>query len=166
MSGLRLQVVCSGNTCRSAMAEVVLRDLLNRSPIGDRTEVSSAGLLVMQPDAPADEHALAALRKVGLDGSAHRTTQFDFDELDQFDLVLFVESRHVDLFNSASPPKGAREKIRLLRSFDPVAVALKTLDLPDPLGKGQPAYRQCLKDIRSAAPRVVTELERIAATRD
>ena len=145
------------------MTGVVLRDLLDRSPVGERAEITSAGLLVMQPDDAADPHAVAALAKVGLDGSAHRTTQFEIDEADDYDLILFVEERHVSLFESARPPRHVREKVRLLRSFDPVSVALGTLDLDDPYGHGQTAYDRCLKDIRAAAPRVVDELERIAS---
>ncbi|AKU18424.1 hypothetical protein [Luteipulveratus mongoliensis] len=162
MRGVRVQLVCASNTCRSAMAAVVLRDLLDRSPVGSRAEVGSAGLLVMQPGQPADPHALAALSKVGLDGSTHQTTQFEIDEVEDHDLVLFMEERHIGLFESARPSAEARERVRLLRAFDPVAVALGTLDLVDPYEHGQAAYHRCLRDIRSAAPRVVTELERLA----
>ncbi|MDE9365435.1 low molecular weight phosphotyrosine protein phosphatase [Luteipulveratus sp. YIM 133132] len=165
MRPVRAQVVCSGNTCRSPMAQAVLRDLLDRSPVGDRTEITSAGLLVLDPGAPADPRALAALARAGLDGSAHRTTQFELDDVEEYDLVLFVEERHIDLFGAARATAGARERVRLLRAFDPVAVALGTLDLPDPVEHGPAAYHRCLKDIRSAAPRIVTELERLADER-
>ena len=60
------------------------------------------------------------------------------------------------------PPRGWQERVRLIRSFDPVASARRETDLADPYGWGAQAYRQCLKDIRAAAPRVITEIERLA----
>ena len=162
MRPARVQVVCDGNPGRSAMAEVVLRDLLSRSPAAAATEITSAGLLVHQPGAPADPEALTALAAVGLDGSAHRATQFEIDDFPELDLVVFAEERHVGLVASAWPPRGWQERARLIRSFDPVASALRETDLADPYGRGAQAYRQCLKDIRAAAPRVITEIERLA----
>lgn len=163
MQPVRVLVVSSSNTARSVMAEAVLRARIAASSIAARAQVSSAGLLV-EPDAPAEPHAVTALRRVGLDASAHRATQFDFDDIADQDLVLFVEQRHIELFASAGPPRGSTARIRLLRSFDPVATALRMLDLTDPRGQHQPAYDRCLKDIRAAAPRVVHELRQHAAT--
>lgn len=160
---MRVQAVCADNSLRSAMTAVVLADLVSRSSIASLAEVSSAGLLVMGPGAPMDGDARQALADVGLDGSAHQSTQFEMDDFPELDLVLFMESRHLELVASAGPPRGWRERSRLLRTFDPVACALQETELADPTGRGYDAVRRCLKDIRAAAPRVVAALERASS---
>lgn len=162
MRPVRVQFVCADNLARSPMAEVALRSAVASSPVVGRLEISSAGLLVLQPGREMDPSAQDALRAVGLEPGRHEATQFELDDIPDHDLVVFTESRHVDLVASSGPPRGWRDRSRLLLDFDPVATALHDTDLPDPRGGDAAVYARCLKSIRTAVPRLVREIERLA----
>lgn len=161
MKPVRIQIVCADNLARSAMAEVVLRAAVAASPVADRTEITSAGLLVLQPGRDMDPMARQVLEAAGLAPTRHETTQFELDDLLEHDLVVFTESRHVDLVASSGPPRGWRDRVSLLLDFDPVATALRDTDLSDPRGGDQVAYARCLKSIRTATPRLVRRIEQL-----
>jgi low molecular weight protein-tyrosine phosphatase len=85
-----VEIVCTGNICRSPMAEVVLRAKLADAGIDD-VEVSSSGTGGWHVGDRMDPRAAAALRRRGYDGSAHRARQFERAA----DLTLAMDSGHV-----------------------------------------------------------------------
>ncbi len=88
---IEILIVCTGNICRSPMAEGLLRLRLRER--GIPAEVSSTGLVAAGRAVPAD--ALAAARRFGVDLDAHRSRVLDRDQLDRADLVLTMEQAHV-----------------------------------------------------------------------
>jgi protein-tyrosine phosphatase len=85
-----VEIVCTGNICRSPMGEVVLRAKLAEAGI-DGVEVTSSGTGGWHVGDPMDPRAAAALRRRGYDGSAHRARQFERAG----DLTLAMDSGHV-----------------------------------------------------------------------
>lgn len=127
----RLLFVCTGNTCRSPMAEVIARDRAARR--GLEVEVRSAGLMT-GPGSPAAEHARRLAAERGLDLATHRANVLTPDLLAMSDLVLGMTGRHVDALRPAMP--GA--EIHLVTAFLPPDHALAGTEIPDPFG-GSPA---------------------------
>ena len=85
----RICFVCTGNICRSPMAEAIFRSLVASSPAtptGLRS--TSAGTGDWHVGEPADPRTLAALAAHGYDAVAHRARQFDPDWFDHLDLVV------------------------------------------------------------------------------
>lgn len=159
---VRVQVVCNDDTARAPMVAAVLREELRISRAFDALDLCTAGLLVTAEGQPMDAQARAVLTAAGLEVEEHRTEQFQIDSIDEHDLVVMVEQRHIDLVASGGPPPGWRDRIRLLRELDPVACALQDTDLLDPRDRGRAAYEACLKDVRAAVPRLAAEVERMA----
>ncbi|HWI60425.1 MAG TPA: low molecular weight protein arginine phosphatase [Symbiobacteriaceae bacterium] len=89
----RVLLVCSGNTCRSPMAEALMKDLWQKASPGWDLEVSSAGTGAMPGDV-ASQHAVTAMRTRGLDMAGHRSRRVDSLNLTSFDLILTMTSRH------------------------------------------------------------------------
>ncbi|HEV3498610.1 MAG TPA: hypothetical protein VHA34_19900 [Actinomycetes bacterium] len=83
--------LCTGNICRSPMAEVLLRQRLG--DLGIDARVASAGLL--QPGNPASAHGVDILRGRGLDMTTHRSRRISRDILAQADLILGMAREHV-----------------------------------------------------------------------
>ncbi|MBN1863549.1 MAG: hypothetical protein JW808_01475, partial [Victivallales bacterium] len=78
--------VCSGNTCRSPMAEGYLRHLLEKGGRGDIT-VSSAGTSTAD-GMPPSRHSVEALKEHGIDISGHRSTGLTVELLKRSDMVV------------------------------------------------------------------------------
>ncbi|GAA1058007.1 low molecular weight protein-tyrosine-phosphatase [Agromyces luteolus] len=126
----RVSFVCTGNICRSPMAEVVLRALAERAGISDRLEIESAATGDWHVGEQADHRTLEALERAGYDGSRHRARQFDPEDFPRLDLVVaFDRGQSRVLRNWARTPVDAH-KVRLLLEFDHELASLQ--DVPDP----------------------------------
>lgn len=129
---LRIDFVCTGNICRSPMAEVIVRDKLREAGLCEAVEVTSSGIGDWHVGHPADKRALAELAAHGYDGSAHRAQQFGADQ-EAADLIVALDNNHVSELVARGVPE---EKVRLLRSFDPACDP----DSPAGLGVADPYY--------------------------
>ena len=84
----RVSFVCTGNICRSPMAEVVLRSLAERAGLGDRIAIESAATGDWHVGEQADQRTIDALERRGYDGTHHRARQFDAADFPALDLVV------------------------------------------------------------------------------
>jgi len=116
----RICLVCLGNICRSPMAEAVLRAGLDRAGLAGAVVVDSAGTGDWHVGGGMDRRARAELARRGYDGAAHRARQVAPSWLAERDLVLAMDRQNVaDLRRMAGDDPAERDRIRLLRSFDP-----------------------------------------------
>ena len=157
---LRVTAVCSGNICRSPIAEIVLRSHLERAGLGHAVVVDSAGIGAWHVGDRADPRAVAVLRRHGYDGSTHRAAQITraWIGVDGApDLLLAMDATHLRDLARLAPDTPAR----LIREFDPDA---QELDVPDPYYGADDGFDDVLAMIESAAPGVVTNIRaRLAA---
>lgn len=126
----RIIFVCTGNICRSPMAEVVLRDLVTRSGLGRLITTSSAGTGDWHVGEQADGRTVTALAKRGYDGSHHRARQFDPAWFADLDLVVVLDHSQERVLRNWAPSEHDQSKVRLLLSFDSEQAELG--DVPDP----------------------------------
>lgn len=155
----RVLFVCTGNTCRSPIAQWVLRREVERAGLGSAVLIDSAGLRPEVTAAAADPRAQAVLCEHGY-GFEHAVRQFEPAMLGEYDLVIGLDSMHVFVLGQHARDAVARAKIRLLGSFDPAAGA--GWDVPDPFGGDLSDYERTLRLIESAAPGVLAEIMRSA----
>ncbi|GAB49846.1 putative protein-tyrosine-phosphatase [Mobilicoccus pelagius NBRC 104925] len=147
-------IVCSGNICRSPMGEIVLRRRFEEAGLTGKVVVDSAGTGGWHVGNGADPRTVRALRTGGYDGSAHRAQQFDDTWVSERDLVLVADCGHLrDVRRLAAGDDTAH--VRLLRSFDPVAVEAGTLDLDDPYYGDDAGFDRCLQEVEAAADGIV-----------
>src|SRR5688500_11374651 len=108
---MKVVFVCTGNLCRSPMAEALMRHSLAERGCGD-IEVSSVGTWAYQ-DNPAMPDAVELLAGRGIDLSSHRWRAIDPGELDEADVIVVVTSVHVRELKSMHP--DASPKVLMLK---------------------------------------------------
>lgn len=110
--------VCLGNIVRSPLAENMFRRLAEQESAGEIYEVDSAGTSRYHIGESPDERMrrVAARRGLHYDGSAR---QFQRQDYDRFDWVIAMDPNNRADLERMAPDEPSREKIRLMREFDP-----------------------------------------------
>ena len=159
---MRLLFVCLGNICRSPTGEGVMRHLLREHGLEDAIEIDSAGTGDWHVGQPPDARAMGAARERGIEvgGSARQVTAADFDA---FDLILAMDRANRDDLRALAPSDEARERVRLLREYDPEAVASDELEVPDPYYGCQDHFEEVLDVVTRACEGLLDEVRAEAA---
>jgi protein-tyrosine phosphatase len=162
LSPMRILFVCMGNICRSPTAEGVMRALLRAEGLDGRIELDSAGTGSWHAGDPPDARAMAAARArdIELDGAARQVTSADFE---RFDLLLAMDRENARELHARAPDDAARAKVRLLREFDPAAVAAGDLDVPDPYYGGPQGFERVLDLVTAACRGLLDEVRAAGA---
>ena len=148
---LHIDFVCTGNICRSPMAEVIVRDKLAEAGFGeDAVQVTSSGIGNWHVGHQADHRALAELAAHGYNGESHRAQQFGAEQFDA-DLIVALDHNHVSELVARGVPE---DKVRLLRSFDPAAKA-DDLGVADPYYGGPEGFVVTREQIEAAADGII-----------
>ena len=155
----RLCFVCSGNICRSPIAEVVMRRLVEQAGLSEVVEVDSAGTGDWHVGDPADRRAVTALRDGGYDGRAHRARVFEQSWLDGRDLVLALDRGHLRELRALARTDAQRDRVRLLRSFDPTAP--EGAEVADPYVGEARDFADVLDQVERACRGLLEEVVRV-----
>jgi protein-tyrosine-phosphatase len=146
-------LVCSGNTCRSPMAEALLRAALAREQGAlARLQVASRGLAAYPGDPPS-ANAVRALRPLGLSLDRHCSLPLSQADLDRAAAVLVMGDSHLQALRSRFSPLPAH--VARFRDFLPEASGR---DIPDPFGGDLSAYEDCRDSMVEALPSVLAML--------
>ncbi|MEL6985610.1 MAG: hypothetical protein AAFO29_24475 [Actinomycetota bacterium] len=171
----RILFVCTANICRSPTAE-----LLARAHFGEERHVyRSAGFLA--PDHSVPSELVRVLRDRQIDATAHRSYQLDASSIEAADVLLAMESSHVQKISAIQPDAldkalPLKEAAQAIAAFPPGPVALSDLlghinqnrdprsylgstwDVADPYGRRIKAYRRAVDEIEQLVAQVVGRL--------
>ncbi|SDT62813.1 protein-tyrosine phosphatase [Pseudarthrobacter equi] len=165
-SPYRVIAVCTGNICRSPMAEHMLRAALEREGLDDLVMVDSAGTTGYEAGRPIDPRAARRLAITQLTTDFHVAREWDHGWFRDRDLILALDIDHYAWLSQAAPDRESLEKIRMLRSFDPAMTGRDLLDqgIEDPWYGGHADFDAVWHQIHTAMPGLVDHIRAAVAS--
>ncbi|MDD4089948.1 MAG: low molecular weight protein arginine phosphatase [Tissierellia bacterium] len=162
---MNILFVCTGNTCRSPMAEGIFKDMLKKNNI-DNIIVSSAGLSVF-PGEHANEKAVKALKEKGIDITMHRARQL-LDEINKADLILTMTLSHKQVISDYFKSKTDETSPCLSCLFTLKEFAAKLsgekltgTDIDDPYGRDYNFYKDSRDEIEMELIKILKNLNKL-----
>ena len=131
---MNIVFVCTGNTCRSPMAEGIFNSFINKGYFAN-----SAGIFANPQDKPS-ENSIIAMKKLGIDIKVHRARQLDEELINCAHLILTMSQSHKNAILNANPELS--NKVFTLAEFSGI-----NKDISDPFGQSVEVYEKCAKEI-------------------
>ena len=140
---MRVLFVCTGNLCRSPLAEVALKRILQAAGKND-VQVSSTGVWASQGLPPPDD-AIRVAQEMGLDLSTHLSRPISEDLVRSADWIIVMAPEHEEDLRDSYPNLACR-----VEGLPAYLAEGKVLAIPDPLGYSLKVYRSCYDQIERA----------------
>ena len=137
---INIMFVCTGNICRSAMAEKLLKKKLQDLGMSQKVEAYSCGTYAEADDTPTYEATTVMMKKYGIDMTSHRATPIRDSKIYDMDLILCMTNSHKNTLKLVCP--DLVDRIFLLREY-----AGLDGEISDPYGGTIKVYEECINDI-------------------
>lgn len=145
---MKIIFVCTGNTCRSPMAEALMKKYCMEN--GLDFDISSGGIM-LEPDVDVSRNSVIAMQDYGIDISAHEPKAITIDDISEADLILTMTSSHAEFLKNATPQFA--QKIYTLAEISGAD------EIIDPFGQSLDVYRSCAEKIDRAISALLDKLK-------
>lgn len=154
MRKMKIMFICTGNICRSAMAEGMMKKKIEDRKI--EVDVYSCGIYAETGDY-ATYNAIEAVREYGVDISGHRATNIRESAIEEMDLILCATVSHRQSVLYLYPELEG--KVYTMKEYAGIDENGKDLDIRDPWGYDENVYCRCALEIEDCLEKIVDKLE-------
>ena len=151
---MKIMFVCTGNICRSAMAEAMLKKMLEENK-KENIEVYSCGISADDGDAPT-QNAIDVMNEYEIDLKKHRATNIRYSNIEKMDIILCATLSH-KMFVIRLYPE-LKDKIFTLKEYVGIKDEVYGIDIKDPWGYNLETYRQCAKEIENCLVKLLEKI--------
>lgn len=154
--------VCTGNTCRSAMAEGIFKKMLNeRAEDNTRLNIISAGIFALSGINPTSE-AISVMFEQGIDISQHHAQGLQEELIKKADIILVMTNKHKEYIHKEFP--FAQSKTFLLNKFtlnnksESNQNNEKNYEIIDPIGRKIEFYRIVARELKKSLEKILDKI--------
>ena len=154
-------LVCTGNTCRSAMGEALFDDAVDRSSsLRGKVRVDSAGTFACE-DTEATPQAIEVMAEMGHNIEKHRAKQIDKELVEWADIIFTMEATHFEQIEAMFPE--AEKKMHTIMGYARGELGFpgdENFSVADPYGGDLEEYRACAEQLQKLIVEIVAILEK------
>ena len=152
MQKIKIMFVCTGNICRSAMADKMLAKRVEEENLN--IEVYSSGTFAENGDYPTVE-AIEAMEEYGVDLKQHRATNIRRSNIEEMDLILCATTTHKNMVLQLYPNLAGQ--VYTMKEY--VGDTQNGIDISDPWGYDLAVYRKCAAEIEKIIKKIVDKMK-------
>ncbi len=149
---MKVMFVCTGNICRSAMAEGILKKIAIDKKLD--LEVYSSGIYAEDGD-NATYNAIYVARNYDIDISSHRATNIRNSKIDKMDIILCATKSHKDAVIYMYP--NLEGKVYTIKEYAELDNNGKDIDIRDPWGYDVEIYNNCILEIERCIEEIINK---------
>jgi len=150
---MNILFVCTGNVCRSVIAEKLLKKILAEEKING-IAVRSVGIAA-NPQYRIYGYLAEVMTEAGIDFSDHKSTQISTEDISWADLILVMEKGHRDFLKNNFPSVISR--LYLLKEY----AGFGEEEIADPLNLPPPAHKLTLEEIKKCVEKIVQRIKNV-----
>lgn len=148
---MKIMFVCTGNICRSAMAEALLKKMAKEK--NKEIEIHSCGTTAYPGDTCTEE-AIKVMEEYKINMKKHRATHIKQSKIEEMDLILCATTSHKNSVISLYPE--LQGKVYTIKEYAQENV--QEPDIADPWGYNIQIYKQCAKEIKDNLEKIIEKI--------
>lgn len=151
---MKVMFVCTGNTCRSAMAEGLMKKIVDEKKLD--IQVCSAGTFAYSGE-HASYNSVSVMKEYDVDIALHKSTNIEESNIKEMDLILCATKEHKLYVQSMY--NNLAGKIYTLKEYADLAEDENKIDIKDPWGYDINSYRLCAAEINYCIDKIIEKIE-------
>ena len=150
---MKIMFVCTGNTCRSAMAYGLAKKIIKEKNLN--IQVYSAGTFAMTGE-HASYNSVAIMKEYDVDIALHKATNIEESNIQNMDLILCATKNHKS--ELISRYNNLKEKIYTMKEYVELDNNQTDMDIKDPWGYDSYVYERCAEEINEVIDSIIDRL--------